>query len=315
MGKNPTFQHISGSGKPRILVLKAKRAWDSLGATTYTVTTATEAEGTSFTIVSSSTVNDSIVTSVANTFTVGMRINVAGHTGSVPDINGKRTVLQILSTTEAKIDVDITTGGTGGTARQTPDFRLVRVGMRIASRLVTAGSSDREVYAKVKTVDDILNVITISDDGWVYGQPTNGQAFSVDGWVIDLPYSEELLETFSPDLLEHNLYRSRIVSKFFGWKYRASVDYSTRILADTLIDMEPALNIERDDKIVLIPRADKPGYNYNCVYGGDISVARYGQSPGHKGFIVSFKGTENVAWPIPRSGYGFQTGEAYGIGL
>ena len=208
-----------------------------------------------------------------------------------------------------------TTAFTSTTATETgtPVLSAVRAGMRIRSLVVRAGSPSLEVYARITAVNDTTDTITVAE--WIGGTPTNAQPFVVDGYVIDLPYCYALIEKFSPDQLIHRLWRSRKSSVFFGWGYGAHLDYSQWIAADTLIDMYHALNISGADKIILIPRVDKPGNNYNVIYDGDINIQRFGKGPGHRGVSFAFVGTENVAWPIPQSGYGFNYSYDFGTGL
>jgi len=235
----PTSTRLSGSGKPRILVIKQTAHYTSTGTTAYTATSASE-------------------------------------TGS-------------------------------------PSLKAVRAGMRIRSSVTRTGLPDLEVYARITAVNDTSDLITVAE--WIGGTPSAAAVFVVDGYVIDLPYCQGLTETFTPDQLIHNLWRSRKSSLFYGWQYSAVLDYSAWIAADTLIDMYPALNLSGTDKIILIPRVDKPGNSYNVIYEGGISIARFGAGAGHKGVQFGFSGKENVAWPIPQSGYGFQYGYTYGTQL
>lgn len=194
-----------------------------------------------------------------------------------------------------------------------PSFSMIRAGMRVSSYQTRSGKPDLLVYGKITAVNDTTDTITVSE--WVGGMPTNGKAFAVDGWVIDLPYCYALLETFKPDLLIHNLYRSRKVAKLFGWEYSATLDYSKHISADTLINLDPALNMGETDELILIPRVDKPGNCYRVIYGGAVNIQRYGLGDGHSGVVLAFAGCENVAWPIPTAGYGFQYAAVYGTQL
>lgn len=195
----------------------------------------------------------------------------------------------------------------------TPALSAIRAGMRIVSTVTRSSLPPLEVYARVVSVNDTTDVITVAE--WVGGTPTDTNAFTVNGWVIDLPYCQSLVEEFEPDQLIHNLYRSRRSAKFFGWQYSARLDYAAWISADTLIDAGVIFNLEEDDELVLVPRVDKPGYNYRVLYDGPIPISRFGKAAGHKGVVLPFRGTANVPWPIPQSGYGFEYSYDYGTQL
>lgn len=227
--------------------------------------------------------------------------------------DGKPRILVIKQT--AHYSSSGTTSYTATTAAETgtPSLKAVRAGMRIRSTVTRSGLPDLEVYGRITAVNDTTDTITVAE--WIGGTPTNANAFVVDGYVIDLPYCYALVERFVPDQTVHRLYRSRKSSVFYGWQYRATLDYSQWISADTLISMESALNISGTDRLVLIPRVDDPGTNYNVIYDGEISIQRYGKGPGHRGPVFSFSGTENVAWPIPTGGYGFEYAYEYGTQL
>ncbi len=237
MSIKPTFTRISGSGKPRIIVIKDDPLWTSTDETTFSATGVTVVDLESY----------------------------------------------------------------------------IHAGMRARSYVVRAGYPDLEVYGRVTSVNTATDVMTVAE--WVGGTPTDGQVVTVDGYVIDLPYCSALVETFIPDQLIHRLWRSRKASVFYGWQYAVKLDYSAWISADTIIDMYPALNLSEGDKLILIPRVDKPGNSYNVIYDGDISIQRFGRGPGHRGPVFGFVGTENVAWPIPQSGYGFGYSYLFGTQL
>jgi hypothetical protein len=58
-----------------------------------------------------------VTTSAPHGLTSGDTVVIAGHTGSVPAINGNHSVT-VLTTTTFTIPVNITTGGTGGTIQR-----------------------------------------------------------------------------------------------------------------------------------------------------------------------------------------------------
>jgi predicted transcriptional regulator len=75
-----------------------------------------DALGASVAITSSSVANPSVITTAANTFVSADTVTIAGHSGSTPTINGDR-VATVTAGTTFTIPVNVTGGGTGGTAR------------------------------------------------------------------------------------------------------------------------------------------------------------------------------------------------------
>lgn len=80
-----------------------ERLQDALGGGTVAITT-------------SSVANPSVITAAANSFRSTDTVTIAGHSGSTPSINGDR-VATVSDTTHFTIPVNVTGGGTGGTAR------------------------------------------------------------------------------------------------------------------------------------------------------------------------------------------------------
>lgn len=308
-----TTRTINGEGKPRILVTKPQHTWASFGTTTYSATTATEAMGATGAITSSSNVTDAIY-QVGHGFATGDRIRIAGHSGSTPDLNGDWTVAQVIDADHYDVGRVITTGGTGGTARKLPDFTGIRAGMRIVASTTRSGYAAKIVYGRITSVDRTNFVITLAE-GWVGGIPTNGNSYQVNGYVVDLPYCFELTEIFVPDQELHELWRGRVeVAEWFGWGYRAALDYSKHIRVDALQAMRPILNRGKGDGLILIPHVDKPQYNYGVIYDGEIALSRYGVSGGHRKFALGFRGTQLVAtWPMSgNTGWGHAWGRTFG---
>jgi hypothetical protein len=67
-------------------------------------------------ITSSSIANPSSILTAAHKFVTGDTVMIAGHTGSTPAIDGAR-VVTVVDGTHFTIPVNVTGGGTGGTAR------------------------------------------------------------------------------------------------------------------------------------------------------------------------------------------------------
>lgn len=87
--------------------------------------TATLAYGTESTI-STSSVNDPsvIVTTADHDVQTDVTVLISGHSGSTPDINGSHIITKV-SATAFSIPVNVTAGGTGGTAQPTTTQMLV----------------------------------------------------------------------------------------------------------------------------------------------------------------------------------------------
>ena len=133
-----------------------------------------------------------------------------------------------------------------------------------------------------------------------------------DQYTINLPRCQEMTEIFTPDQLIHGLYRRRKSSKFYGWGYRCVLDYSTFATGDMFDDLRPALNLKKTDRLILIPRIDALGFQYNVTFVDPISLSLYGKSPGYRKPVFVFDANELVAsFPI-RDGYGTHYGTVYG---
>jgi len=199
-----------------------------------------------------------------------------------------------------------------------PALASIRAGMRIRSTYVPGGGDpNKTAYARVLSVDDASDTITV--DAWYPVQPTNAQVFTVDGWIVDLPYCQEMTETFEPDYLIHSLYRgdegTEIKARFRGWKYTCALDYGRFLQADVYLAMRPALQTATAKSLVLIPRADYPRFNYEVYYSEAVELSRYGVSPGYRKSVFVFRSVRNLpSWPLI-AGYGMGYGEAYGTQL
>jgi hypothetical protein len=311
----PTISTITGIGKPRLLLLKAsgKEYYSSLGTTTYTANSVSEADGASATITTSSVANPTLITtSGAHGLTTAHWAKIAGHSGSTPSLNGDWKVESVPLTTTLKIAANVTVGGSGGTIVRTPAFllRTILPGMRVRGTVVT-GSLTETTYAKILSISG--NTITV--DAWTKGTPTDGQVFYVDGWVADLPRGQRLKQTFIPDKIVHNIYRSKKSSKHYGYLYRAELDYSRYISGDTLLLMMRHLNMTQDDRLVFIPYVDAPN-EYNVMMNDPIDLELFGQGLGHRGVTLVFTGTEGVSGlPMSGTGYGYFYATNYGNGL
>lgn len=75
-----------------------------------------DALGPSVAITSSSVANPTVITTAAHTFVSADTVTIAGHTGSTPAVDGER-VATVTAATTFTVPINVTGGGTGGTAR------------------------------------------------------------------------------------------------------------------------------------------------------------------------------------------------------
>jgi len=75
--------------------------------------------GSPVAVTSSSVADPSVITTATHTFQTGDSVTIAGHSGSTPAINSTHTITRI-GATSFSIPVNVTIGGTGGTATLQP---------------------------------------------------------------------------------------------------------------------------------------------------------------------------------------------------
>lgn len=308
--KIPAHKIIRGKGKPRLIIVKANKLYTSSGTITYGTTSVVEAEGSSINITSSSASTDQILTASVHGLSSGDFVRIEGHT-STPDINGVYQV-SVVDTTHILIGVDITVNGSGGTIRKCPAF-VDRI--KLNQRLITkysVGDLQYECHAKVTAITDYQTLVI---DEWRGGIPTNGEILYADGWIADLPRTNNLVETFIPETLVHHLYFRHKDFKHYGWNYECFLDYSQYISGDTLNLIHEHFAIGEGDKLILIPRTDEYGFQYNVGLSDSFNLQMIGDGQGYSGFSLKLFGTELVHNLGIISGYGYGYGENYGIQL
>ena len=314
MNPFPSIQHISGVGTPR-LVLVLDRPMSRIKAS----------------YVSNP---GRIECWTKHNLLNGSNARIAGHSGSTPSINADYTITKIDDYTFT-IPVNITVAGTLGTVEALThiyestgstsyttatlvsesgggNFPLVKSGHRIRS-FVTVSGVDKETWAKVisKPATNQLGI-----DAWTNGKPANGNVFRIDGFIADLPRTQEMTETFDPDVLIHSLFNGDNGSvkkiKMRGWKYTCVLDYSKYTNPDMLYDLRYILAQKATDQLILIPRIDAPQFQYDVYFSAPANLTKYGRSPGYRKTIFSFVNKFNLAsWPLI-DGYGTNYAGNYG---
>ena len=137
---NTYLGRFSGMATIAGMILLCDRLWHNSGITI----TSTSAQVIGNTVSSSSVANPSVITCSANVpFANGDVVNIQGHTGSTPDINGIHTISNVSGATFT-IPVDVTVGGTGGT-----------VGIALPARDANGARSGEEVYVGVEVSSNV----------------------------------------------------------------------------------------------------------------------------------------------------------------
>lgn len=205
----------------------------------------------------------------------------------------------------------------------TPVLSMIQPNMLVSCQQLDGNGLLNPTYAKVLSVSlpgGATGYINI--DFWTNGTPTSTAGTAdgdtlVNGWVADLPRTEEMTETFTPDNLQHSLYagdQGSILSvKNRGWKYLCTLDYHTFVTADTLLLLRKHFGQHPNDRLVLIPRIDAPQIQINVIFDQPIPLVRFGRALGYKKFMLSFKGKENLASWQMIDGYGVNYAQDYGI--
>lgn len=235
-------------------------------------------------------------------------------------INGSGKPRLLVNSDNAYASVPANSSYTATTATESGGVSLlaVRANMRISSMYDPGGGWPlKQCYARVVSVNDSTDTITV--DAWYPATPSNGQGFNVDGFVVDLPYCQELTETFEPDYLTHELYRGdegiEVTTKFRGWKYTCSLDYGRYMGAGEYLKLRPALQTTTNKGMILIPRADQPRFNYVVYFDETVELSRFGLAPGYRKSVFVFRSVRNLpSWPLI-DGYGTGYGENYGTQL
>lgn len=307
------FRTVAGEGKPRLILEEPTNIWASVGAVNYgTSGDLYETPGSNITISTSANAsgNVSFDTATAHGLNVGDLVKISGH--SVAAYNGFWHVVTRPDTDTFTIDCEYTSAGTGGTSQWVPDFSRVVAGMRVVVTHVVS-SIAAFYYGRVTSVDQSNNRIDV--DSWINGEPVNGDTFVVNGWVSDLPYCQQLVETFSPRQLLHPLFRGRKEEEFYGYDYRAELSWAQYLSADDLYTLNRFMNRRALDDLIFVPRIDEPRYQYRVVIAGPSALALFGVAGGHSRFTLTLEGKELVLFPIVASGYGFNYATLYGTGL
>lgn len=239
-------------------------------------------------------------------------------TRTVHSGTGKSRFIREIASTDS--DYYQTTGSPTYTANTAVDTVAldprVRVGRRIRALQNNTGFAGKIVYGKITAISGM----TITIDQWIGGTPTDTNVYQIDGYIADLPRAEKLNETFPPDVLIHNIWKSKKSTKMYGYGYASDIIFENWVSPDTLYDLREVFRFKLDgddDNVIFIPHIDKPGINYNVYLTNPFVFALTPDLKGHKGFRISLAGKANVPRPpqLQWGGYGYEYGQDYGYQL
>ena len=237
--------------------------------------------------------------------------------------SGKPRIVKEIATTDSEyyLTAGVTAYTTLGVTDSVALPAQVRIGKRIRAKQITnIGGLDYELLCWGKITGVNTGAKTITVDQWIGGTPTNTQFYAIDGYVADLPRCEKLTETFTPQLLIHSLWRFRKATKDYGYAYACKLDYQNYGTPDMFAALKDVLQQTiqgGDETYVLIPRMDKPGFNYNVYIEDGLDFILSQDQRYYEGFMMIWKGKDGVSRPpqVAYSGYGCGYAQNYGIQL
>jgi len=168
----------------------------------------------------------------------------------------------------------------------------------VGKQLITKNSYDQATKGKIISYSNGGNAVTV--DFWDNLLPAAGKTITITNYVIDLPYCEQLVETFKPDLYPvKKLWNTgRKVVKLRGYYYYAALDYSSYTELSTLQPLQDVYNALRTQAMIFLPRRDNPNVNYSVEIdpdSGDLTLQQLTRHQGHKGLIIRLIGLDRLS--------------------
>lgn len=184
--------------------------------------------------------------------------------------------------------------------------------------LWTKNNADEETYGII--LNYINNTDTVIVKEWTKGNPDVDKDIVLKDIVIDLPYCEQLTESWTPDSIVKKRLNGKLNKKKKGFYYSASLNYSSFIKADVLSKLRHLFRIDTKE-IIFYPRRDNQKVNYLVDIDDDtLELFQLKHHQGHGGIIINVIGlnrySEAQIYEITSlSGYGYDYGSNYGIGI
>ena len=167
----------------------------------------------------------------------------------------------------------------------------------IGKKIVSENKFGEETWGKIVSYDG--NDVTV--DFWTNLAPEAGKAISVKDTIIDLPYCESLIESFTIDSLPpKKLYSTgRRVIKIRGFYYYAQLNYTSFADRDLLTSVQGIYDSARTASFEFIPRRDNPNVSYDCEIDPEqaLTMRQLSRHQGHGLVQFFFQSVERITKP------------------
>jgi len=201
-------------------------------------------------------------------------------------------VVNSLGAGFVKLDTDYTTNmnNTYGTGNWTLVNRWIE----------TFDANNDNIYAKITSVDN-SDIQKLYIDQWYGGdievanEPVAGHNIFIKGFIVELPYCENLTEQYELDARMRKLENGKMRIDKRGWWYRAVLNYQSFIKKTVLQSLEFVFNLGEND-FYFIPRADNPDIFYQVNFPEDYSLqfSQLRQHDGHSGINIVLVGMQRL---------------------
>ena len=164
---------------------------------------------------------------------------------------------------------------------------------RMIRSLATVTGVKQETRGKIISWNVTNKTFTV--EAWENGAPDVNEYIEILDFIVDLPYCQELLETFTPDFVRTKLSNGNIVIDKKGFYYSATLDYSKYAHKDLV---ESLRGLFRADalSIEFYPRIDNVSIAYMVDLDPDspFSLAQLYGHQGHKYLVINLIGKQRL---------------------
>jgi len=203
--------------------------------------------------------------------------------------------VQVLVDYKHEITTYTATGLTEAGASFTTNNEI-RVGTMVHATWTIFDASGRLTnQGKTRITEIVSNTELKMEDGWeADGQPPNGIRFWIEDINVELPIPQNdgEIERYQPDRIIHKLGTGKLLKENKGYRATFELDYSSKVVGDTLLDLRTLLNEFEHGDLFFKPRSDNPRVFNVFLTEDEITLGLIGPAQGHKGLILRFESTE-----------------------